>query len=138
MPAGTSLVEASDGGTQVGNEVIWDLGTLNPGDSDKRRVTVQLGGSVDNGDLIEVDAAEISGTSNFETQRTRQQATTRVETASQLAFSIDMPAQPLRNTFRRRSMSRSPTAVPRCRTACARSCFFRRVWIWMSEGLLFG
>ena len=42
LPAGTSLVEASDGGSQVGNEVVWDLGTLNPGDSDKRRVTVQL------------------------------------------------------------------------------------------------
>ena len=33
LPAGTSLVEASDGGTLVGNEVVWDLGTLNPGDS---------------------------------------------------------------------------------------------------------
>ena len=98
LPAGTSLVEASGNGTSVGSEVVWDLGTLNPGDSDKRRVTVQLGGSVGNGDLIEVDTAEISGTSNFLTQRTRQQATTRVETASALAFSIDMPAQPLRNS----------------------------------------
>ena len=97
LPAGTSLVEASDGGTLVGNEVIWDLGTLNSGDSDKRWVTVQLDGTVDNGDLIEVDAAEISGVSNFLTQRTRQQATTRVETASALAFSIDMSAQPLRS-----------------------------------------
>ena len=43
LPAGTSLVEASDGGTLVGSDVVWDLGTLNPGDSDKRRVTVQLG-----------------------------------------------------------------------------------------------
>ena len=100
LPAGTSLVEASGNGTQVGNEVIWDLGTLNPGDSDKRRVTLQLDGTVDNGDLIEVDTAEISGTSNFLTQRTRQQATTRVESASALAFSIDMSAQPLRrNVF---------------------------------------
>ena len=97
LPSGTSLVEASDGGSEVGSEVIWDLGTLNPGDTDKRRVMVQLAGGVDDGDVIEVDAAEVSGTSNFETQRTRQQATTRVETASQLAFSIDMPAQPLRN-----------------------------------------
>ena len=100
LPAGTSLVDASDGGTLVGTEVVWDLGTLNPGDSDKRRVTVQLGGPVGNGDLIEVDTAEISGTSNFLTQRTRQQATTRVETASALAFSIDTPVQPLRNSVR--------------------------------------
>ena len=98
LPAGTSLVEASEGGSQVGSEVVWDLGTLNPGDSNKRRLTVQLGGSVGNGDLIEVDSAEISGTSNFLTQRTRQETTTRVETVSALAFSIDMPAQPLRNS----------------------------------------
>ena len=97
LPAGTSLVEASDGGTLVGGEVVWDLATLNPGDSDKRFLKIQLDGSFDNGDLIEVDAAEISGTSNFETQSTRQQATTRVESASALGFSIDMPAQPLRN-----------------------------------------
>jgi len=98
LPAGTSLVEASDNGTLVGGEVVWDLATLNQGGSDKRFVTVQLDGGVDNGDLIEVDAAEISGVSNFETHRTRQQATTRVETDSALAFSIDMPAQPLRNS----------------------------------------
>ena len=97
LPAGTSLVEASDGGTLVGNEVVWDLATLNPGDSDKRRVTVQLDGSVADGDIVEVDAAEVSGISNFETRRTRQQATTRVETASQLGFSVDLPAGPLRN-----------------------------------------
>jgi len=97
LPAGTSLVEASHGGTLVGGEVVWDLATLNPGDSGKRRVKVQLDGAVDNGDVIEVDAAEISGTSDFQTQRTRQQTTTRVETASQLGFSVDMPAGPLRN-----------------------------------------
>ena len=38
------------------------------------------------GIVVEVDAAEITGTSNFETQRTRQQATTRVETASALGL----------------------------------------------------
>ena len=96
LPDNTSLVNADGGGTLVGNEVVWNLGNLNPGDSDKRRVTVQLGGTLDDGDLVEVDAAEISGVSNFETRRTRQQATTRVEAVSQLAFSIDMPAQPLR------------------------------------------
>ena len=96
LPAGTSFVEADGGGTLVANEVIWDIGTLNPGDSGKRRVAVQLEPALENGDLVEVDSAEISGESGFEIQRTRQQATTRVETASQLAFSIDMPAQPLR------------------------------------------
>ena len=98
LPVGTSLVEATDGGMLVGNEVVWDLGTLNPGNSDKRRVTVQLGGTLANGDLIEVAAAEISGMSDFEMERTRQQTTTRVETASQLGFSIDTPVQPLRNS----------------------------------------
>jgi len=95
LPAGTTLIEAA-GGTLIGREVVWDLGTLNPGDSGTRRVAVQLDAAVDDGDLIEVAAAEISGESNFEVRRTRQQATTRVETASQLAFAIDMPAAPLR------------------------------------------
>jgi uncharacterized repeat protein (TIGR01451 family) len=46
--------------------------------------------------LIEVDLAEISGESGLETQRTWQKTTTRIETASDLAFSIDFPAQPMR------------------------------------------
>ena len=100
LPPGTSLVTSGSGGTMVGNEVVWNLGTLNPGDSGKRRIEVQLEPEIAEGDLIEVDAAEISGESGFEIRRTRQQTTTRVETASQLAFSIDMPAQPMRtNVF---------------------------------------
>ena len=97
LPASTSLVEASDGGMLVGSEVVWDLGTLNPSEADKRWVTVQLDGTIDSGEVIKVDAAEISGVIDFETQRTRQQSTTRVESTSSLAFSVDMPAQPLRN-----------------------------------------
>jgi len=120
LPAGTSLVEAG-GGTLDGNEVVWDLGILNPGDSGQRRVAVQLDGSLANGDLVEVDAAEISGQRNAETTRTRQQATTRVQSASQLAFSIDMPAQPLRtdvlSPIRLTVTNRSDTAQSGVRAA---------------------
>jgi len=96
LPAGTSLVEADGGGTLDGNEVVWNLGTLNPGDSGKRRLVVALDGTLANGEVIEVDAAAISAQSNGQTVATRQQATTRIEDTAQLAFSIDLPAQPLR------------------------------------------
>ncbi|MFO0632666.1 MAG: DUF11 domain-containing protein [Nannocystaceae bacterium] len=42
LPAGTTFVSASAGGMLVGNDVIWDLGNLGPGEGADVSVTVQL------------------------------------------------------------------------------------------------
>ena len=43
LPPGTTFVSATDGGVLMGNEVVWDLGNLGPGEGDDVSVTVQLG-----------------------------------------------------------------------------------------------
>jgi hypothetical protein len=99
VPIGTVFDSASDGGQLEGDEVVWDLGRLEPGASGKRWVTLQLGSGLVSGDLIEVESAEISGTreSDFQFQTTQRDAVVRVEDVPDLVFSIDTPAEPLRS-----------------------------------------
>ncbi len=95
LPAGTTLVDADGGGAQVGNEVVWDLGLLGTGEGGSRRVTVQLGGTIQAGDVLEVDAAQISADANFVTEISRQFASTRVEDLPDLALALDTDVSPL-------------------------------------------
>ncbi|MDH3591417.1 MAG: DUF11 domain-containing protein, partial [Planctomycetota bacterium] len=45
LPAGTSFVSASDGGSLSGNNVTWNFGTLKPGESRKVNLRLRAGGS---------------------------------------------------------------------------------------------
>lgn len=45
LPAGTTLVSASDGGAQSGNQIVWRLGTLAPNTSKTVTATVKAVGS---------------------------------------------------------------------------------------------
>ncbi len=88
IPPGSSFVSATDGGSLSGNEVVWNLGLLNAGDSGQQRVTVQLGGSAVVGSLLEVDAVSVSGDFEGFLQSALVALATRVENAPQLDFAI--------------------------------------------------
>lgn len=97
LPSGTTFVSADGGGALQGGAIVWDLGILNPGIGGRRSVSITVDGtSYAAGDIVQVDAAQISGDSNFSTQETRQVVTTRVEAASNLAFEFSTGASPAR------------------------------------------
>src|SRR5262249_20356518 len=52
LPAGTTFVSASDGGTLVAGTVEWSLGTLQPGQSGTRRVSLTTSGALIRGTLL--------------------------------------------------------------------------------------
>ncbi len=99
LPLGSSFVSASSNGVQDGGDIVWELGLLNPGEGGRQWVNVQLEAGLIAGDIVEVDAASISGVANFVNQRTRQLVATRLENAPQLGFAIDMVATPVRPGF---------------------------------------
>ncbi|MDH3590757.1 MAG: DUF11 domain-containing protein, partial [Planctomycetota bacterium] len=47
LPSGATFVSASDGGSLSGGNVVWNLGTLNPGDSRKLTMRVKAGNAAD-------------------------------------------------------------------------------------------
>ncbi len=52
LPSNATFISASDGGTPTGNEVVWALNTLNPGDGGKRFVTVQTNAGLTEGQVL--------------------------------------------------------------------------------------
>lgn len=95
LPAGTTFVAADEGGSPSGGAVVWDLGLLNPGVGGRRRVSLTVdAASYSNGDIVTVDAVEISGDVNFVTETTSQPATLRVESLPEPLLSIDTDVSP--------------------------------------------
>ncbi len=62
LPAGTTLVSASDGGVFVGGAVEWSLGTLQPGQSGTRSVAFAVGAGLPRGGSV-LATATLSDTS---------------------------------------------------------------------------
>jgi hypothetical protein len=62
LPAGSTFVSATDGGTSGAGQVQWNLGTLLAGTTGQVQVVVDLPGGPASGSLVEVDAAELAGT----------------------------------------------------------------------------
>ncbi len=60
IPAGTSFISASDGGTSDGSTVTWPMGFLLPGESGVREVTVAIGGGVATPSVLETEARLIN------------------------------------------------------------------------------
>jgi len=59
LPANTTLVSASDGGTENSGVVSWSLNTLNSGASGKRTVTVQANSGLADGEVL-INKAELN------------------------------------------------------------------------------
>ena len=61
LPDGLSLLSASDGGTASGNQVHWDLGTLEVGEIGHRTATVVTGAAIPGGRILTLNAALAGG-----------------------------------------------------------------------------
>ena len=94
IPAGTSFVSASDGGTSDGSTVTWPLSFLLPGESGVREVTVAVGGGVATPSLIETEARLVNIALPAETAVA---TTSTVASASQpLSLAIETNSNPAR------------------------------------------
>ena len=98
LPPDSSFVSASDGGTLTGNTVQWTLGTLQAGQSGRQQVVVTVGGGLPNGSLLQVDAAQLTGTSaTTGAELARATAAARVRATSALGLTIEMDPDPVRS-----------------------------------------
>ena len=94
LPANTSFVSATGGGTLNGNVVSWNLATL-PAGAIAQQVVEVLVGAVADGTLLESEAV-INGTSSAQPTERRATATDYVGQATPLALALTvnpLPAQ---------------------------------------------
>jgi hypothetical protein len=92
LAPGTSFVSATGGGVLVGDNVDWNLGTLNPGDGGFRELTVQ----VDAGDASVLQAAAQVFDADNPVEQAAWQAHTAVDSTTPLGVQIDVNADPAR------------------------------------------
>ncbi|MFO0690132.1 MAG: hypothetical protein U0900_15650 [Myxococcota bacterium] len=115
LPSGTSFVAASDGGVLNGSAVEWSLGTLQPGQSGTRSVTLAVGAGLPRGGSL-VGIATLSDSSP---QQAEARAVTEVDAAEALSLALTVgpdPAAPgeqldLQLTVSNTSASAVPTVI---------------------------
>ena len=93
VPEHTQYVSASGGGGEDAGVVSWNLGSLPAHSGGQQRITVEVD-AVPAGTLLEVDAAELSGTVSFFGQTARARAVSRVA-SDPLALSLTVSPNPL-------------------------------------------
>ena len=96
LPANTSFVSASNGGSLIGNEVNWSLATLPAGAVAQQVVVVSVDPGAANGSLLESEVV-INGTSSALPTERRATETAHVAPSAPLALSLNvnpLPAQP--------------------------------------------
>jgi uncharacterized repeat protein (TIGR01451 family) len=86
LPAGTSFVDASDGGSLAAGTVSWSLGTLQPQTTGTQRVTVQADAGLVRAALL-LAKAELSDASATP-RRARAQIVTEIDGSEALATEI--------------------------------------------------
>lgn len=94
LPAGTSFVSASDGGSLVGSTVQWDLSNLNPGQSGQRQVTVQAG-ALSEGTTLSTTASITDST--VPANQTRASGVNRVRANSPFNLAMAINPAPIRH-----------------------------------------
>ncbi|MEZ5565189.1 MAG: thrombospondin type 3 repeat-containing protein [Gammaproteobacteria bacterium] len=95
IPAGTSFVSATGGGTLVGSRVQWALGSLPATQSGEVQVVVSVNGTLGNGTILAVNAASISGPGLVQ-ESARATAISRVSANPPLLLAIEMNPDPVR------------------------------------------
>ena len=95
LPPDTSLLDASDDGVLVGNEVVWDLDILQAGQADRRWFSLQPGASWDAGELLPVDSAEMMGLINQQPFSAVARTVSRLESAPGLSFHLSFGPDPV-------------------------------------------
>jgi uncharacterized repeat protein (TIGR01451 family) len=95
VPAGTTFVAATGGGSLAGDRVQWNIGSLPATQSDQQQVVLSVNGGAAAGTLLVVNAAEIAGDSLFP-ESARANAVTRVATSPPLELAIEANPDPVR------------------------------------------
>ncbi len=96
IPAGMTFVSANGGGTVVGGEVRWNLGSIPSGRGGKRSATLHAGASLTGGEMVRT-VAEIRD-SAASPNSARAVAAVVLQTSPGLAFvasAVPNPAQPV-------------------------------------------
>ncbi|HXK24633.1 MAG TPA: hypothetical protein VMS55_18330 [Myxococcota bacterium] len=93
LPAGTTFVSASDGGSLNAGTVSWSLGTLQPGQSGTRTLVLDADAGLARGSLIRAQA-ELSDTSAVP-QRARVRTVTEVDGSEPLALGMALRPDPV-------------------------------------------
>jgi len=98
LPANTSFVSASGGGSHAGGVVSWNLGTLLAHDGGRQRVTVQVAPGLASGGLLVADSAQLAGTINTVAHSAQASAVSRVDAAQALALAVEVNPDPVGQT----------------------------------------
>jgi uncharacterized repeat protein (TIGR01451 family) len=93
VPEGSTFVSASDNGLLVGDQVEWNIGTLEAGAGNQRRFTVTVDGDAEDGDHM-VSLAEISDGSGDHSGEAK--AATPVLSESPFVLSMALSQDPQR------------------------------------------
>ncbi len=97
VPAGTTFVSATGGGTLSGSNVQWNLGSIPATQSGHQQVVVSVNGGTGNGSALAVNAATISGTnSSLISEAARATAITRVAATPPLVLGVELNPDPVR------------------------------------------
>ncbi|WP_447962504.1 FG-GAP-like repeat-containing protein [Nitrospira sp. Ecomares 2.1] len=94
LPAGTTFQSATQGGSLVNNNrVDWSLGSLNPGESGQRSLTVTVNGNIANGTILHTEA--VFSDSAVPANQTRTSTTTRVQAPVSMDLRISATPNPV-------------------------------------------
>jgi hypothetical protein len=92
IPAGTSFVSATGGGSLVGGAVVWDLGFMTPGDGGAREVTVHV--DAPDNQVLRATAQIFNET--VPTDQATADSLTVVDTAAPISIDVDANSDPTR------------------------------------------
>jgi uncharacterized repeat protein (TIGR01451 family) len=99
IPAGTTFVSATGGGTLSAGSVQWALGSLAATQSDRQQVVVAVNGGLAAGSEIAVNGAVIAGlNSSLLAESARATAVTRVAASPSLVLGIEFNPDPVRSS----------------------------------------
>jgi hypothetical protein len=90
LPAGTSFLSASGGGFLVGDTVVWDLGSLSPGDGGIRAVNVEV--DAPDGSVLQAQGEVFSTFAPVE--QAQAEALTTVDADPKLSLDVDATTNP--------------------------------------------
>ncbi len=97
IPAGTTFVSSTGGGTLSGGVVSWALGSMAATQSGQQQVVVVVNGGTVAGSALAVNGATISGlNSSLVTEYARATAMTRVAASPPLVIGVALTPDPLR------------------------------------------
>lgn len=95
LPAGTTFVSASDGGTLVGGNVEWDIGTLADGQTGRRQVVVTANAGLGSGAVLAATAT-LQGTVGGGAESARGAVVTGVRAGISPRVHVDLNPDPVR------------------------------------------